>query len=337
MGKGTEFVLKLPLGKGHLKPEEIAEERGARSEERGAKSVERDAESKVWEDIEPAEPAISSIPPTTNRQKPTSNIQHPASSIQYPASVVLLVEDNPDMRAYIRDLLLPDYRVLEAVDGKEGLKRAKDAGPDLIISDVMMPGMDGFEFCEKIKTSEQTSHIPVILLTARASGESKLEGLETGADDYLTKPFDAAELRVRVRNLIEQRRRLRERFRRELIIRPSEVTATPMDEAFLTKVIAAVEAHIDDPVFETDDLAREAGVSRRHLNRKLRGLAGQSVREFIRSMRLKRAALLLQQKSGTVTEIAYAVGFQSIAHFAKVFREEFGVAPSAYKGDEDEV
>ena len=330
MGKGTEFVLKLPLGKGHLKPEEIAEERGARSEERGAKSVERDAESKVWEDIEPAEPAISSIPPTTNRQKP-------ASSIQYPASVVLLVEDNPDMRAYIRDLLLPDYRVLEAVDGKEGLKRAKDAGPDLIISDVMMPGMDGFEFCEKIKTSEQTSHIPVILLTARASGESKLEGLETGADDYLTKPFDAAELRVRVRNLIEQRRRLRERFRRELIIRPSEVTATPMDEAFLTKVIAAVEAHIDDPAFETDDLAREAGVSRRHLNRKLRGLAGQSVREFIRSMRLKRAALLLQQKSGTVTEIAYAVGFQSIAHFAKVFREEFGVAPSAYKDDEDEV
>ena len=227
--------------------------------------------------------------------------------------------------------------MLEAVDGKEGLKRAKDAGPDLIISDVMMPGMDGFAFCEKIKTREQTSHIPVILLTARASGESKLEGLETGADDYLTKPFDAAELRVRVRNLIEQRRRLRERFRRELIIRPSEVTATPMDEAFLTKVIAAVEAHIDDPAFETDDLAREAGVSRRHLNRKMRGLAGQSVREFIRSMRLKRAALLLQQKSGTVTEIAYAVGFQSIAHFAKIFREEFGVAPAAYKGDEDEV
>ncbi len=318
VGKGTTFTVRLPLGKDHLRAEEIVGGEITAGAV-GAKHPSRKVEIYIEEFARDASPQHPHTTP--NKQTPETN------------EIILIVEDNPDMRAYIRGYLSQHYLLVEAEDGVQGIKQAFKHAPDLIISDVMMPNMDGFQFCEKIKTDERTSHIPVILLTARASGESKIEGLETGADDYLTKPFDATELRIRVKNLIEQRRRLRERFRRELVIQPSEVTVTSMDEAFLQKVMAAVEAHIDDPAFETDDLAREAGVSRRHLNRKLRALTGQSVREFIRTLRLKRAAQLLQRQSGTVTEIAYEVGFQSIAHFAKIFREEFGVAPSEYKGN----
>ncbi|MCK6622735.1 MAG: response regulator [Calditrichia bacterium] len=326
VGKGSVFTVRLPLGKEHLRADEIV---GGEITV-GAKHPLQKAEIYTEEFAGDASPQRS-----RKVEMYIEEFARDASPQQPPETneTVLIVEDNPDMRAYMRGYLSEYYRLVEAEDGAQGIKQALKHAPDLIISDVMMPNMDGFQFCERIKSDERTSHIPVILLTARASGESKIEGLETGADDYLTKPFDARELRVRVSNLIEQRRRLQERFRRELVIQPSEITVTSMDETFLKKVIAAVEAHIDDPAFETDDLAREAGVSRRHLNRKLRALTGQSVREFIRTLRLKRAAQLLQQKSGTVTEIAYEVGFQSIAHFAKIFREEYGVAPSEYEGN----
>lgn len=354
VGKGSVFTVRLPLGKEHLRAEEIVDGEitvGAKhplqkaeiytEEFAGDASPQRSRKVEMYieefaRDASPQHPS-QSIESHIEELARDASPQHPQSTPtkQPPETneTVLIVEDNPDMRAYMRGYLSEYYRLVEAEDGAQGIKQALKHAPDLIISDVMMPNMDGFQFCERIKSDERTSHIPVILLTARASGESKIQGLETGADDYLTKPFDARELRVRVSNLIEQRRRLQERFRRELVIQPSEITVTSMDETFLKKVMAAVEAHIDDPAFETDDLAREAGVSRRHLNRKLRALTGQSVREFIRTLRLKRAAQLLQQKSGTVTEIAYEVGFQSIAHFAKIFREEFGVAPSEYEGE----
>lgn len=318
VGKGTTFIVELPLGKEHLTAEEIAE------------TVSSDQFSVI--DEQSPEPGIQH-PPTREQSHRSRDLDHyhsgqPTTNTQFP--MVLIVEDHPDMRAYMRGCLEERYRVIETEDGTQGVKQAHKHAPDLIISDVMMPEMDGFELCEKVKTDARTSHIPVILLTARASADSKVEGLETGADDYLTKPFEVKELQVRIKNLIEQRRSLRERFRRELVIEPAEVTVTSTDEAFLKKVMAAVEAHIDDPDFETDDLARESAIGRRQLNRKLRALTGQSVREFIRTIRLKRAAYLLQQQSGTVTEIAYQVGFNSIGHFAKVFREQFGVAPSEY-------
>ncbi len=179
----------------------------------------------------------------------------------------------------MHNALIQDFDIVEAENGNLGIQATLDKNPDLIVSDVMMPVMDGFALCEKLKTDAKTSHIPVILLTARAGQEDKLEGLEIGADDYLTKPFDARELQIRAKNLIAQRRRLHERFRRELLIQPAELTATSMDEAFLTRVMAAVETHIDDPSFETDDLAAASGYERRQLNRKLRALTGQSVRE----------------------------------------------------------
>jgi signal transduction histidine kinase/ligand-binding sensor domain-containing protein/DNA-binding response OmpR family regulator len=316
VGQGTRFTVLLPLGKDHLKPEEIV-----------------DIPQKMDPELTPLIPPLVrgdergvEITPTESDYQELADGQSTTKS----APALLIVEDNPDMRRFLHNCLAQNFVIVEAENGKSGYETARKKMPDLIVSDVMMPEMDGFEFCQKIKTDERTSHIPVILLTARASGESKIEGLETGADDYLTKPFDARELRVRVKNLIDQRSRLRERFRRELLIQPSEVTVTSMDEAFLKKVIAAVEVHIDDATFETDDLARESAVSRRHLNRKLRALTGQSVREFIRTIRIKRAAQLLQQQAGSVTQIAYDVGFQSLGHFAKAFRKQFGVAPSEY-------
>jgi DNA-binding response OmpR family regulator len=234
------------------------------------------------------------------------------------------------VRNYIRDYLDKDYRILEAVDGDDGFEKSAQAIPDLIISDVMMPQMDGYALCRKLKTDERTSHIPVILLTARAGGESKVEGLETGADDYIIKPFDARELQVRVKNLIEQRRKLRERFRKEMILEPKEFAVTSLDEQFLKKAMAVVEQNLSDAEFSTDEFARQVAMSRSQLHRKLHALTGRATHEFIRAYRLKRAAQLLQHRAGTVSKICYDVGFNSLSHFSKAFREQFGQSPSEY-------
>jgi CheY-like chemotaxis protein len=209
-GKDTAFIVILPpLGNEHLKPEEIVEEvgsDGARSKGQGAS--EHDA---MTPSIQP------SIYPSIQEQ--ASSIEEQASSKE----IILLVEDNQKVRAFIRQQQAADYEVIEAVDGEEGFVKAVEPIPDLVISDVMMPKMDGYAFCQALKSEEKTSHIPVILLTAKAGQESKLEGLETGADDYLTKPFSSKELLARVRNLIEQRRRLRARFSREVTLKPNEI------------------------------------------------------------------------------------------------------------------
>lgn len=244
--------------------------------------------------------------------------------------IVLIVEDNADVRTYIRDYLEKEYQIMEAVDGEDGFEKSAEAVPDLIISDVMMPKMDGHELCRKLKTDERTSHIPVILLTARAGGESKVEGLETGADDYIIKPFDARELQVRVKNLIEQRRKLRERFRKEIRLQPKDIAVTSMDEEFLQKVMNVIEENLSDPEFSTEEFAKKVALSRSQLHRKLRALTDYPTHEFIRMYRLKRAAQLLQHHAGTVTEICYDVGFNSLSHFAKAFRELFGQSPSEF-------
>lgn len=202
--------------------------------------------------------------------------------------------------------------------------------PDLIISDVMMPEMDGFELCHKLKSDENTSHIPVILLTAKADMDSKIEGLEYGADDYISKPFDDKELRVRVKNLIEQRKKLREKFTRMIEIKPGEIAATSMDEQFLKRLLDIFENHISETDYNTESFASEIGMSRSNLYRKIQALTNQSTNDFIRSLRLKRAAQLLRKSTGTASEIAYAVGFNSPSHFSKIFRQQFGQSPSNF-------
>jgi DNA-binding response OmpR family regulator len=242
--------------------------------------------------------------------------------------ILLIVEDNADLRNHINEIVQQHYRVLQAVNGKEGFEMAVQEIPDIIISDVMMPLMDGFTLAQKLKKDERTSHVPIILLTAKAGQAHKIEGLETGADDYLTKPFDHKELLTRVRNLINQRKLLRKKFAGEIILKPSEVSVNSADENFLSKVMQAIEKNMGEEDFGVEELAKEVAMSRSQLHRKLIALTGQSPSEVLRNTRLLRAKELLQKKAATPGEVAYRVGFNSHTYFSKCFKEEFGVSPS---------
>ena len=244
---------------------------------------------------------------------------------------ILLVEDNADMRYFIKEYLIEDYRVKEAINGKQGLQIAKVDSPDLVLTDLMMPKMDGIEFCKRLKTDVHTSHIPVIMLTAKAGIDNKLEGLETGADDYLTKPFDAGELLVRTKNLIEQRRKLRELFsNKDIQIEPKKVTVTSIDQKFLETVLELLETHSSQGDFGVPQMQEALAMSKSQLHRKLKALTNEAPGELLRNFRLKRAAQLLGQKSDPVTQVAYAVGFNDLSYFTKCFKELYGVVPSAY-------
>ncbi|HSG67595.1 MAG TPA: DNA-binding response regulator, partial [Bacteroidales bacterium] len=205
--------------------------------------------------------------------------------------------------------------------------------PDLVISDVMMPQMDGYELCRRIKTDERTSHIPLILLTAKASKEDKLEGLGLGADDFLTKPFDPEELLVRVKNLILQRQQLRERYLQEFSLAPALIhpEALSMDEHFLQKAISVIEEHIADPDFSVENFCDRMAMSRMQLHRKVTALTGQTAGEFIRSLRLRRAAELIRNKAGTIAEIAYDTGFTTPSYFTECFKKHYGMSPTDYQ------
>lgn len=313
-GKGSTFTVSLPMdlptqkrlqaAGNHLGSEGIGEEASYRSER------------VLLSDI---------VTPAENGEQAT---RAPAPS-DHP--VILIVEDNPDMRAYIRKTLSEQFRIMEAGNGKTGARLAEEILPDLIISDIMMPEMDGYKLCSVIKSNEITSHIPVILLTAKADRESKLSGLETGADDYLSKPFDADELRLIARNRIEERKKMRERFSREITLEPKQITITSLDEKFLIKVLSIIEVHMDDEHFSIEELSREAGFSNMHFYRKIKALSGQTPSQFLRTIRLKRAAEMLGKHSDNVTQIAYSVGFSSLSYFNKCFKEQFGVTPGAFK------
>jgi DNA-binding response OmpR family regulator len=244
--------------------------------------------------------------------------------------LVLLVEDNDDLRTYMRNHLSGTYRVIESGNGAQGLAMALDLMPDLVISDWMMPEMDGIELCERMKTDARTSHIPVILLTALTAGDSRRKGLETGADEYLTKPFDPAELHLRAGNLLENRRRQRDYFSREIRLEPTQAVVASADEKFLRRVMQIVEERMGDSDFSVEEFSREAGLSRVHLHRKLKALTDQAPGDFVRMMRLKRAAQLLDARAGNIAEIAYQVGFNNLSYFSKCFREQFGVLPNEY-------
>lgn len=249
---------------------------------------------------------------------------------------ILIVEDDADMRDFVRKELESEYEISEAVNGEEGYKEAVNCGPDLIISDIMMPQMDGLEFCRKIKTDERTSHISVILLTARSSQEYKMEGLETGADDYIIKPFYSKELLVKIHNILETRKKIREKFGKSLQIEPSNVEVTSVDQKFIKRAIEIIEEHMDDSEFTVESYSKMIGMSRVSLYNKLKALTGYSVQEFIFVIRLKRAAQLLKESGMTVTEIAYSVGFKDPSHFSKLFKKQYGISPKAFITDNTE-
>lgn len=244
--------------------------------------------------------------------------------------VILLVEDNEDFRFYLKDNLKFQYKIIEATHGALGFLKAKEHIPDLVVSDVMMPEMSGIELCKKIKTEKTTSHIPVILLTARAAEEQKLEGFDSGADDYITKPFSFEILQSRIKNLIHQRERFQKDLRKQIEIRASDLHITSLDEKLIQNAIRVVELSLSDSDFSVEDLSRELAMSRVHLYKKLQALTGKSPLEFIRTIRLQHAAQLLAKSQLSVSEVAYKVGFNNPKYFARYFREEYHVLPSAY-------
>ncbi|BDD08420.1 hybrid sensor histidine kinase/response regulator [Fulvitalea axinellae] len=244
--------------------------------------------------------------------------------------VVLVVEDNPDLRLFVKATLQPDYEVLEAADGAEGLEIATEKSPDLVISDVMMPRMDGIEFCGEVKSRLMTCHIPVILLTAKTSEESRVLGYDTGADDYLAKPFSPKVLRSRVANLLANRELLRKRFGGSSLVDSSEGAPSAKDKRFIEKILKIIRRDLDSPDLGVEKIGAEIGMSRSNLYRKIKALTGMSATDFVRSTKLKAGAEFLLAGGLNVSEVAYRIGFESPVAFRKAFKKHFGVAPSAY-------
>ncbi|HEX8531654.1 MAG TPA: ATP-binding protein, partial [Cytophagales bacterium] len=243
---------------------------------------------------------------------------------------LLLVEDHAELSNYLQGQLSAGFHVVTARQGDEGLREARKSIPDLVISDVMMPGMDGLTLVRCLKADPLTSHIPVILLTARDDLETKKEGFGEGAEQYLVKPFAFEELLAGINSLLTQRNRLRLKYSREVVLQPAGTTIPDREAEFLEKTIRIIEAHIMDESFTVETLQREIGMSRMQLHRKLKALTNQSASDFIRSIRLKRAADLLQRPGIPVAEAAYLSGFGHLSYFSKCFKEQFGVLPSEY-------
>jgi len=324
-GKGAEFIIQLPLGKAHLKPEEIFEKVEA------FEDVEPEALVYQSEQKKPLEvPTGDMIENDENRVEKSE-----ADEVgEEEKNVILVVDDSADVRFFIKSSLEPLYTIVEAADGREGIDKAKTVIPDLIVSDVMMPNVDGFELCRELKTDIKTSHIPVILLTAKAAEESIIEGLETGADDYITKPFNTKILLTRIKNLIDLRCQLQEKIQREMMLQPTEIAVSSMDKGFMKELKKSLEKNMSDEEFGVDELAKGLYVSRTTLNRKLRALTGESTNQFIQSYRLKRAAQLLKTNYGNVTEVAFEVGFSNSAYFTKCFKEKFHRLPHTFQASE---
>jgi DNA-binding response OmpR family regulator len=242
----------------------------------------------------------------------------------------LIVEDNADVRRYICSVLENKYRIVEGQNGEEGLRNSLEFIPDLIITDIMMPKMDGFQLCGTLKADSRTSHIPVIMLTAKATTDDKINGLEIGADDYIMKPFEAQELEARVRNLIEQRKRLHEHFRTHGLIDMADKNITSVDQKFLRKASEVMNEHIAETSFSVEVFAEEMAVSKSLLLRKMESLLGEPPSELIKRTRLNKAAKLIEAKAGNVSEIAFDVGFSNPSYFAECFRKQFGCTPTQY-------
>jgi signal transduction histidine kinase/DNA-binding response OmpR family regulator/ligand-binding sensor domain-containing protein len=331
VGAGTTFRIYLPLGDEHLRDEEKRREGEG---EKGRKGEEENVILRSSDIIGTTKELVAVGGKEEEKgRKGDRDGEEPGTD----KPLLLIVEDNDDLRSYIRSSMSDEYQIAEAIDGEKGLEKAIEKIPDLVISDVMMPVMDGYELCAKLKSDERTSHIPVILLTARASMESKIEGLEQGADDFITKPFDVLELQTRIRNLIEQRKKLQERLTRNIrrmglenMIELEVEDMTSSDQKFMQKTLQIIYENLSVSNFDIEKLSSALALSRIQVHRKLKGLTGETPGSFIRQVRLNKAAEMLKSKTGTVSEIAYQVGFNNLSYFTKCFKEQFGVAPSEF-------
>jgi signal transduction histidine kinase/ligand-binding sensor domain-containing protein/DNA-binding response OmpR family regulator len=317
--KWTEFTLEFPVGKGHLVDDEISEE----------PKITHDDSAYLY-----LTEHIDADLTTSSALKDTSESDINSENVEEDKTIILIVEDNAYVREYIRDSLKGSYRVEEASNGEHGVKKAEAIIPDLIISDIMMPKMDGYELTRILKNDEKTNHIPVILLTAKSEQESKYEGLETGADSYLVKPFSTKELQLRIRNLINIRKKLQEKFAsgEKLPIRKDGEKLSEVNEKFMNRVTDVLDKHIAEEEFSIEEFGKEIGMSRTQLHRKLKALTGKSASLYMRSYRLTMAKKMIEKQKGNISEIAYSVGFSSPAYFSKCFKEEYGYPPSELIG-----
>ena len=325
--KGTEFIIRLPLGKDHLAASEVA-----------AIPVSGECRNRFdWYSHIPEQIVGEEEESLSEEQKIPGSIDEEGKEndeeLREKISI-LVVEDHEDMRGHIRQMLEPVYQVYEAVDGEAGMEKAKETMPDLIISDIMMPKMDGYELCRVLKKEIRTSHIPVILLTARASEGSVLRGYETKADDYITKPFNEKMLKVRIRNLVDLRRQMQLKIQRERMLLPSEIAVSNQDDLLLKEFKAVIDKNLSDEDFNIDVICEKLFISRSTLFRKIQVLTGETPNQFILSYRLERGARMLRENFGNVTEVAMAVGFSTPQYFAKCFRDRFHCTPRAYRESE---
>jgi signal transduction histidine kinase/ligand-binding sensor domain-containing protein/DNA-binding response OmpR family regulator len=322
-GFGSTFTVTLRKGKAHLAPDQIVD----------------DGPAVAWAPRGGPSPQLFAsgtfTPEAPNADDDDAGVGAGVAADE-DVTTVLVVDDNAEVRAYVTQHLAPRYRVIEAVNGAQGLEMARRLLPDLVLSDVMMPVMDGYALCRALKSDRDTDFIPVILLTARAEAEDRLAGLMEQADDYLTKPFDVRELLARIANIVATRRRLRERYAASAASVPTQVHPTPVDvepadRRFIDQVRGAIERNLGDETFNVERLAKEVAQSRGNLHRRLRDLIGETPSDLMRRMRLERAAQLLEADAGSVAEVAYAVGFKSVAHFSNAFFEQNGVRPSSWR------
>ena len=309
--KGCEFVVTIPLGSAHLKPEEMIEE----------------------ELPQPDEAVTSLMEETPIEEETVSAPEEPlkASRRQH----IIIVEDDAEIRGFLESELSHDYDVTVCENGKAGLSEVFKMIPDLVISDVMMPEMDGNTMCSKIKSSPTTSHIPVILLTAKSRDEDRLEGLETGADAYLLKPFNMDILRRTIINLIHTHQMLRLKYGRNDLLEEQveQVKMKSPDEQLLDRVMKVINKNISNSDLSVDSIADEVGISRVHLHRKMKELTGQTPHDFIRNIRLKQAAHLLSSQNMNITEVMYACGFNNAASFSTIFKKFYGMSPREYMNE----
>ena len=246
------------------------------------------------------------------------------------AGSILLVEDNEELRRFLKESLVPFYKVLEAADGAEGLAKAKEAFPDLIISDVIMPGMNGIDFCRAIKQDVDTSHIPFLMLTARTALTSQMEGLDSGADYYFAKPLNMELLLLTIRNRFDQSTRLKERFTRESHIEAMELVHSEKDKEFMTRLLQIIDTQLINPDFDIEVLCHEMGMSRTKLYQKIRNISQQSIGDFIRTIRLKKAVQIMTHEDVSLAEVMYRIGIQTQSYFTKAFKKEFGKTPTQF-------
>jgi len=244
--------------------------------------------------------------------------------------ILLIVDDNKDIRDYIETIFKKSYSIIKAKDGQEGIEIALKQIPDIIISDIMMPIKNGIELCKQLKEDERTSHIPILLLTAKTGDENELEGIKTGVDDYITKPFNEELLTIKIENIIKSRKKLQERYSQEIILKPKEITINSVDEKFLHKIQKVLDNKLIESSFNIEEFSKSIGMSRMQLHRKLKALTGLSASEFIRSQRLKLAISLLENSDCNVSEIGYSVGFNNHAYFSKCFKETYKCSPTEY-------